>query len=47
MKLCLAVFSPGELTVCMNLLGTCIARDGPDSSYLGVLRASLGFLTEV
>ena len=35
----LAVFSRGELTVRMNLLGTCIARDGPDSSYLGVLKA--------
>ena len=32
----LAVFSRGELTERMNLLGTCIARDGPDSSYLGV-----------
>ena len=32
----LAVLSRGELTVRMNLLGTCIARDGPDSSYLGV-----------
>ena len=30
----LAVFSRGELTVRMNLLGACIARDGPDSSYL-------------
>ena len=35
----LAVFSRGELTVRMNLLGTCIARDGPDSSYLGVVKA--------
>ena len=35
----LAVFSRGELTVRMNLLGACIARDGPDSSYLGVLKA--------
>ena len=34
MKLRLAVFSRGELTVHMNLLGACIARDGPDSSYL-------------
>ena len=38
-KLRLAVFSRGELTVRMNLLGTCIARDGPDRSYLGVLMA--------
>ena len=38
-KLRLAVFSRGELTVRMNLLGTCIARDGPDSSYFGVLKA--------
>ena len=35
----LAVFSRGELTVRMNLLGACIARDGPDSSYLEVLKA--------
>ena len=28
-----------ELTVRMNLLGTCIARDGQNSSYLGVLKA--------
>ena len=35
----LAVFSRGELTVRMNLLGACIARDEPDSSYLGVLKA--------
>ena len=35
----LAVFSRGELTVRMNLLGTCIARNGPDSRYLGVLKA--------
>ena len=35
----LAVLSRGELTVRMNLLGTCIARDGPDSSYLRVLKA--------
>ena len=28
-----------RLYVRMNLLGTCIARDGPDSSYLGVLKA--------
>ena len=35
----LAVFSRGELTVGMNLLGACIARDGPDSSYLEVLKA--------
>ena len=35
----LAVFSRGELTVRMNQLGICIARDGPDSSYLGVLKA--------
>ena len=35
----LAVFSHGELTVRMNLLGACIARDGPDSSYLGVWKA--------
>ena len=47
MKSRLAVFSRGELTVRMNLLGACIARDGPDSSYLGVLKALLGFLAEV
>ena len=35
-----AVFSRGELTACMSLLGTCMARDGPDSSYLGVSRLS-------
>ena len=35
----LAVFSRGEPTVRMNLLGACIARDGPDSSYLEVLKA--------
>ena len=35
----LAVLSRGELTVRINLLGTCIARDGPDSSYLEVLKA--------
>ena len=35
----LAVLSRGELTVRMNLLGICIARDGPDSSYLGLLKA--------
>ena len=35
----LAVFSRGELTVRMNLLGACIARHRPDSSYLGVLKA--------
>ena len=32
------VFSRGELTVRMNLLGTCIARDGPYCSYLGDLK---------
>ena len=35
----LAAFSRGELTVRMNLLGACIARDRPDSSYLEVLKA--------
>ena len=35
----LAVLSRGELTVRMNMIGTCIARDGPDSSYLRVLKA--------
>ena len=39
MKSRLAVFSRGELTVRMNMLGACIARDGSDSSYLGVLKA--------
>ena len=38
-KLRLAVLLRGELTVRMNLLGACIARDGPDSSCLGVLKA--------
>ena len=39
MKSRLAVLSRGELMVRMNQLDTCIARDGPDSSYLGVLKA--------
>ena len=47
MKSRLAVLSRGEMMVRMNQLDTCIARDGPDSSYLGVLKASLGFLAEV
>ena len=34
----LAIFLRGELIVRMNLLGTYIARDGPDSSYFGALK---------
>ena len=39
------VLSRGELMVRMNLLGTCITRDGPDSNYLGVLYKGLARLS--
>ena len=42
----LTIFSHGELIVCMNLLGICIARSGSESSYLCVLKGYLGFLAE-
>ena len=43
----LTVFSCGELTVGMNLLGICIARDGQKRCWWRVLKAKLGFIAEL
>ena len=43
----LTVFSCGELTAGMNLLGICIVRDGQKCCCWRVLKAYLGFLAEL